>query len=621
MSAPPDDGRAPQASGPVDKDPSAGAQVSVSRPGSPSQWRRLAGPAIVLLAAFAAIVPQLLRGNTCGHDFDFHLVSWFDALHSWRQGILYPHWAPSANFGAGEPRFVFYPPFTWMLGAGLGLVLRWKFVPIALTFLILAAAGLAARALARQALPNGPATLAGCAALFSGYTLFTAYERTAFGELTGGFWIPLMLLLMFRDRNPAAPAWRRAFDGSAAPLALVVAGAWLSDVPLGLIASYLLAVVALVTALLWRSWAPVLRSAAGAALGFALSAIYLVPATMEQQWVDIRLATADAGYQIENSWLFARHASQALELHDMELIKVSGIAVTMIAVALAGVLISWWRGSLPGKFNWWLPLALVPVAVLFLQLPFSLPVWNAMPKLRLLQFPWRWLVVVEAPMGIFFASAVWVNRWLWRLPVLGACAAVFLAATLTAGFNFFQPCDMEDAVWAMVDVYHSGAGFEGEDEYTPPYADNSLLAMDLPKACLTAAPTAVLGQGPEGTDLVWSPDQKSCDATFPAAPDPGKPGAEHLRINAVASHAGYLILRLRSYPAWQVKVNRRVLHNLPERADGLIAVPVPQGPVNLTVDWTTTGDATAGRWLSALGLALVTGLCLLEQMHSHPRLE
>ena len=100
-----------------------------------SETNRILGAAIILLAAFIAIVPQLIRGNSCGHDFDVHLVSWLDCLNSWRHGILYPHWAPSPNYGAGEPRFVFYPPLTWMLGAALGAILPWHLVPIALTFL------------------------------------------------------------------------------------------------------------------------------------------------------------------------------------------------------------------------------------------------------------------------------------------------------------------------------------------------------------------------------------------------------------------------------------------------------------------------------------------------------
>ena len=162
-------------------------------------WSRIAGPLVILLAAAVATAPQLIRGNTCGHDFDIHLVSWFDCLSSWRHGILYPQWTQSANYGAGEPRFIFYPPLTWMLGGALGAVLPWRLVPMALTFLLLAATGLATRALARQALSDGAATLAGCAAIFSGYALFTAYERSAFGEMAA-FWIPLLLLPAMRER-------------------------------------------------------------------------------------------------------------------------------------------------------------------------------------------------------------------------------------------------------------------------------------------------------------------------------------------------------------------------------------------------------------------------------------
>jgi hypothetical protein len=569
-----------------------------------------------------AVAPQLARGPSCGHDFDFHLVSWFDALNSWRHGIFYPHWAPSPNFGAGEPRFVFYPPLTWMLGAALGLALPWTLVPVALTFLLLAGTGLATRALARQMLPDGPATLAGCAALFSGYALFNAYERTAFAEMAGGFWIPLLLVLILRESNPAGSLWRRALDGSAALLALVVAGCWLSNVPLGVMGCYLLAAVALVAALLARSWAPVVRAAVGAALGTALAGFFLLPATWEQRWVDVRQAIDDPGLRIENSWLFARHADPALAMHDVELRKISIIAVCMIAVALGGLLVCWGRGKLAaeGQSNlrrWWIPLALIPVAVHFLQLPISLPLWNLLPKLRFLQFPWRWLVTLEAPMVIFFAAAVWprnsARRWA-RVAVAALCAAIFLAVTAYTVRAFFQVCDAEDAVSGMASVYRSGAGFAGYDEYAPPDADDALVATGLPDACLVSDPATVLGALPSGpiTDEsapVWKAGQNSCDATL--SWQPGSP--EHKRLRAVVRHPGFLILRLRGYPAWRATVNGRVAGALPQRDDGLMVVPVPRGQVDLAVDWADLPVIINGRWLSALAVLLLAGLWFLER--------
>ena len=119
-----------------------------------------------------------------------------------------------------------------------------------------------------------------------------------------------------------------------------------------------------------------------------------------------------------------------------------------------------------------------------------------------------------------------------------------------------------------------------------------------------------------GSAPIWQSEQGSCEATFAA----NRSQPQHLRIAAVAPHAGFLILRLRSYPAWRVEVNGQPVSDLPRRDDGLMAVPVPQGPVDLTVDWTTTPDVLAGRWLSALAVLLLTALCLLERKFSRPRL-
>jgi hypothetical protein len=605
---------------------------------APIDWRRiarrLAGPAVILAAAALAGAPQRIHGISCGHDFDFHLLSWFETLDSWRRGLIYPHWAISPNYGAGEPRFVFYPPLTWMLGAALRLIMAWEYVPVVLVFLLLAGTGFATRALARQILEDGAATLAGCTAIFSGYALFTAYERSAYGELTGGFWIPLLLLFALRDpprdsrRDPprdsgkAEGFFRRALDGSVLPLTLVVAGAWLSNVPLGVMASYMLAAVALGAALLRRSWAPVVRATTGAALGIGLASFFLVSAAWEQRWADVAQATSDPGSRIENSWLFARHANPALQLHDSVLLVASIIATTMLGVALAGLVVCRLRGRLktgrPGR-GWWILLACIPAAVLVLLLPISLPVWNLLPKLRLLQFPWRWLVVLEAPMGILFAGAMWPAKR-WRQVGAGILlAGLFVGATLFADRVFRQSCDADDSIPGMLAVYGAGDGFDGTDEYGPPGGDDSLVPTGLPGACLVSEPTAKLAApataGEGNPD--WDADEHRCEATFAATwPRATWLDAEHFHVAGQTGRAGYLVLRLRNYPAWRATVNVQPAAVYSQREDGLMTIEVPQGAVNLDVRWTTTEDVIAGRWMSGAALLLLCAVGWFERRHS-----
>jgi hypothetical protein len=587
------------------------------------QWNRFIGTTIILLGAAVAAAPIWIHGPVAGDDFEFHLVSWLSAQQSWLHGIAYPHWASSPNFGAGEPRFVFYPPLTWMLGAALGLVLPWTLVPVVMSFLLLVATGLATRALARQGLDEGAATLAGCAALFCGYTLFTTYNRTAFAELAGGFWIPLLLLYAMRDRNAAGSMLRRALDGSTLPLALVVAGCWLSDAPVGVMGSYLLAFVALITALLARSWFPIVRATIAVVLGVGLTSLYLIPAAWEQRWVDILQATGvngDPGLKIENNWLFPHYADAALQLRQQSLHYISPIAVCMIAVALLGLLALGLRGRLlVDNRRWWIPLAIIPGVVLFLLLPVSLPVWNLLPKLRFLQFPWRWLLVVEAPMGIFFAAALWpgaiARRWL-RPTIACLCALVFIGCTMFAAEKLFRDDVESDDFQTLLASYNSGLGFVGTDEYAPPGADNSIVATGLPDACLTDDFDTELGVVPTPNENPsWRAQQGSCFAT--AAAQARTP--EHMRIETVAARAGFLILHLRGYPAWRIRLNGKLATNLPPRSDGLIAIPVEPGPVTVTVDWVTTQDVIAGRCVSGLALLFLAPLGLIERRLNRPQ--
>lgn len=617
--------------------------------------RSLRGPAILVMAAVIAVGPLLSRGPSCAGDLVFHYISWIDAEHSMSTGLLYPHWANSPNFGAGQPEFVFYPPISWMGGAILGMFLPWSFVPIALFILFLAATGMANRLLAKETLGDQAATLAGCASIFLGYALFNIYKRNDFAELTGGFWIPLLILFALRRRNESGNFWERTFDGSVVPLALVVAGTWLSNGPLGIMASYLLAALSLVSALTEKSMVPVLRAAVGAIGGMGLAALYLIPAISERNWVNLQNALNPEGYAVENSWLFAHHANPALASHDILLHRVSMVAVAMLAIAFLGGAIAWIRGVVPGERRWWLPIALIPPAVLFLLFPISLPVWNLLPELRLLQFPWRWLVVLEAPMAIWFASAVWFERKTVRMPVLAVCAAVFLGISLAVPRWWLVDCNSR--ITSLLESAKTGLVIPGEPEYAPPGIRSPVLnvlvddqgnplvgplgvpVMDsaghplldslanprvqvLPGACLLDTPSKA--SGPSAVDFApgWNGDSTDCDSsgwqqlflmTGSSASIASSYIPEQKWFAGFAKHAGYLILRLRYYPAWSVKVNGIPVTAIADRERGLMAVPVQQGATEISVDWTTTGDVIAGRCVSGVALLLLIGLHLFER--------
>ena len=327
-------------------------------------------------------------------------------------------------------------------------------------------------------------------------------------------------------------------------------------------------------------------------------------------------------------------------MHDVILRQVSWIAVSMIAVALVAVLVCYSRGSLPKPEKKWIPLAAIPIVVLFLLFPISRPVWHTLPQMPFLQYPWRWLEAVEAPMSIFFVAAIWPSNRsaglssdaqsashlrrvrLARSLILAACAALFIAATIYAGTTYFQVCYPEDTVASSLADYRSGAGFEGLYEYEPPNGDLSIVPTGIPDACLVTDPYIVLGKpdlDDPNVNPAWTPDQNTCQASF-SWRNGGQLNPEHRSLVATMPHAGYLVLHLMRYPAWSARLDGQPITNLPDRNEGLIAIPVPTGPINLTIDWTRSPGDLAGRWLSVLSIFLLFALSLCERRLAHSRL-
>ena len=560
------------------------------------------GPILILAAAGIAVWPLLIKGASCGPDFSFHFVSWIDAQRSFLAGNLYPHWANGPNFGAGEPRFVFYPPLTWMAGAVLGLIFPWSAVPIILIYLLLAATGLANRALAQKMLGSGPATLAGCASIYIGNMLVDSCMRSDYAELAGGFWIPLLLLsqlnMKFTSDSP------KRILAAAAPLALVFAGIWLTNGPLGIMASYLLAGIAVSSAALRKSWVPVIQAALAALIGGAVGSLYLIPAVWERNWASIGLALHEPAYMVENNWLFSHRNDPGWSRNAMMLDIHSWLAVLMFIACVLSLWVARKRCALKIEPAAWIPLALIPFMVFLMQFPVSEPMWRWFPVLRYLQFPWRWLILMNSPLAIFFAAAIWRGPVRHIALTAAACVLAFVIVTTAVWGICAQNC--HDAI-AAIPVAVRTAGIRGKPEYAPPGIGHALLEPDTIGNCVVRS----LDSSPAKTV-----SGRLCDSTVSQLLNQ----PEHKVFVGSSDHPGFMILHLRSYPAWRVKANGHIIEPSREEGYGLMAVPISSGQTMVEVTWTTTIDVWTGRVLSALALALLalTRLVLVESRTTPP---
>jgi hypothetical protein len=590
---------------------------AVSEPEAPGQrWQdraKASQPAVAILStALLATAALAFRGNSCGDDFDFHLLSWMEAARSWQSGVWYPHWIHFANFGAGEPRLVFYPPVSWMLGGLLGWASSWSAAPILFVQLALAACGWTMYRLAREWVPRGAATVAACLYAANPYALFVIYHRSALAELLAGAGIPLIVLFGLKRDSPVAA------------LALAVAAVWLTDAPVAVMASYLLAFLALGMTLLERKAWPAWRAAGGLALGLGLAAFYIVPALYEQRWVEIQRSIAP-GMRVADSFLFMRtgdgYHDHALRIASwivcLEMVVAIAAAITVIAAGQT------WRTrsaalrsaaqSNGSRAHAQIVLTSLLPLLLFLQFPASAAVWNHAPWLRFIQFPWRWLLVLGMAACMLIALALDALRKraagqgpkhpAWRR----ATAASFVFGLLVIGTSllFFLPCDEEDAVSAQVSAFHgdpAAANIEGTDEYTPRGANNSRIQQELPQVRVLAAAEDDEADGSDTANPAWRPQPPG---SLTARATVKQDDAEHWVIRVASGAAGYAVLRLMDYPAWRVTRNGKSSAGRPHRDDGLMTIPVVQGVNEIDVRWIDPGYVLAGRAASGMALALL----------------
>lgn len=367
--------------------------------------------AIVLFGIAFSIPIWLHTGEVVlGADIQHHVLWSENFAKQFWSGELYPRWLESENAGLGSPTFFFYAPLPFYVSAlfhPLATIsgIPWFAVAAAAT-LAMAASGLAAYAWLRSfATPRASLT----AAIFYMATPFhlgaDLYARFAYAEFWGFVWMPLVLLASRPGQAGAssAPSAIRTCVAVAIPYALLA----LTHLSTLLLFSAIPLLQAVALASPERRLGHVFRVFAGMVLGFAMAAVFVVPAWGDQGFISI--------HEINTLFLYGHYYHHFLidSIGDPANAGVNWfergldlwICLVLAFTAYAVMFLFRQERKLDRDAWFWILVALGSVLV---STRVAEPAWRILPVFKIVQFPWRFGTV--STVSVTALSAMIVSR-------------------------------------------------------------------------------------------------------------------------------------------------------------------------------------------------------------------
>ena len=575
------------------------------------------------------IIPAMLPLVAPGYFFKAHdgqhsvsyLVEFDQAI---RDGLIWPIWGPDYALGFGYPVWLVYAPLGYfvaelfhLLGFGLTVAVKltWAFG------FLLGAVG--TYRLARRWWGPTAGLVAALAYTYAPYHLVQIYVRGALAEFLALAWFPWVLLAfvaLWDDPRPRRVAWAALALGA---LLLLHSQAPVMYVPL-------LAGFVLFKALTFRppagchrirAWfRPLLWSCAAFVLGGMLGAIFIVPLLLERRFI------AEASW-MHDTYYYGRHfvypsqffsafwgfgysvegAADGMSF-QLGLLQVLGAAVGALAVFGRSARVG---RSLPRRLDG-LFLIIASLVTIFAMTPAAKAIWDVLPFVNLMQFPWRLLALTTVTLALLAgAGASWLRDSAGdKLDVeetersvpswsISPYVYVFALAIILASFPYTRPelvpiRSQDESPLNIIEFeakYPDMRGMTAWSERLPVDADSPLLAQYLAGKPLARA-AIVSGQG-----RVLEQGSSSASA--------------FARVQADSP------VRLRFYthyfPGWIATVDGQPVAIQPDAPNGLIGLDVLAGEHQVQLRFGATPVRSASAVLSVVALALVAGLWILNR--------
>jgi len=360
---------------------------------------------IVLILSFWAIQPFFVSGFFPMHD-DTQVARVFEMGKVLQNGIFPVRTVPDLGYGYGYPIFNFYAPLAYYVGAAFMFL---GFDALVATKLMMALgiilAGIFMYLLAREFFGEFGGIASSLFYLYASYHAVDIYVRGDVAEFWAYAFIPLAFLGIYKRNIPI---------GTIGFAAIILS----HNLTAMMIAPFLLIVILLNSYIALKNKKSFIinHSSLILFLGLAISAFYWIPALLEMKYTNV-LSQVGGGADFRNHfvcigqlwdslWGFGGSVTGCTDGLSFKIGKLH-----MIISIVAFILILCFNKIRKSKNG-----AIILFSFLgfflsvFLTLEVSKPIWEAIPTMAFVQYPWRFLILISFFSSLLAGSLVSLSR-------------------------------------------------------------------------------------------------------------------------------------------------------------------------------------------------------------------
>ncbi len=525
---------------------------------------------------------------------DFHIFRLYEFDKCVKDLQIPCRWAPDAGFGYGEPVFNFYTQIPYAMGE-IFHFLGFQFIDSIKILFILTLVGSAVSMffLARQIWGNNlSAILSAVVYTYAPYRALDIWVRGALPEAMAFVIFPVIILLInniFSHKNLRDILLFRQKQTCLLSFSLALL----------LVTHNLSFLMFLPFLIIWigfliftnKKWRLVLPIFGASILSVFLSAFYLLPIIFESKFIDLNLVTSGyfdfrAHFTTVNQLLISRFWGYGASLFgpkdDLSL-SVGQVQWIFPLVTLLWFLFKKQDKQSLSSIKWKELLVLVGIGwlALFLTHNKSTFIWENIPFLSYLQFPWRWLAISTFAFSLASGGVAFLIK-----KNNGIFISVLIVLAVTLNFSFFK----ED-IWHKVGDLEQFSGNRWEEQIAASLPDYwPVFAKELPTEPAPKDP--IILEGKASGSLVEKTSNKA---------------AYDITVQSDDVKVQFPIV---FFPGWKSYIDNQEIDIYPSGIYGLITTKVSGGMHTLTLSFTNTPVRTIGNIVSLLSLLTATILLL-----------